>query len=133
MNVVCALPPMYEEIAAVFPIRGRSIIFTWGWTIYNPDGGEITDELLEHERVHAKRQETQGGPAGWWAKYLVDPEFRLEEELPAHRAEYRRYEQFHRDRNARARYLQSLAVRLSSPLYGSVLSPSKARTLILKK
>lgn len=131
MNVVNAPPPMFPEICAAFPqATNPGVIFTWGWTIYAPGGGHISEPLLEHERVHATRQEHQGGPEGWWRRYIDDPEFRLAEELPAHKAEYRRWCFGVLDRNARARHLTHVAHKLSAPLYGGIITPRAAAELL---
>lgn len=40
--------------------------------------------LLEHERVHLRRQQEMGRFRWWW-KYLTDSDFRLAEEVMAYR------------------------------------------------
>jgi hypothetical protein len=130
MDIVVAYPPMFEEIAAVFPnARKPGVIFTWGSTLYNPSGITVSPELRAHEGVHYTRQGAD--VEGWWRRYLTDAEFRLAEEIPAHRAEARQFKARHADRNAYYRYVHHVAERLASPLYGSLLTPAKARTLIL--
>lgn len=132
MHIVNSFPPNFVEIAMVFPQAGnKGVIFTYGDTIYNPTGTEISLPLMVHEGIHSSRQQKDGVEA-WWAKYLADPEFRLEEELPAHRAEYRTFLTTNKDRNARNLYLQAVANRLSGPLYGNLLTPWKARKEITK-
>jgi hypothetical protein len=133
LNIVVAFPPMFEEIAAVFPAaRGPGAIFTWGDTIYVPGGAHLlTPALRAHEGVHYSRQ-TNDTPKieAWWQRYLVDAEFRLAEELPAHRAEYKQFCSTHRDRNLRIQFLHAIAGRLAGPLYGGMLSPAQARCRI---
>jgi hypothetical protein len=51
-------------------------------------------------------------------------------ELEAHQVEYAVYCDKHKDRNARARYLQAVGQRLSSPLYGSIVSLKIAKERI---
>lgn len=132
MNVIVDKPPMFEEIAAVFPLaRNPLVVFTWGYTIYAPGGPHLSDAIVEHERVHARQQEREGGPESWWRKYLVDPEFRMNEELPAHRAEYRELIKGEKDRNRRAQHLHHVAAKLAGPLYGSAISIFTARKRIL--
>lgn len=130
MNVIIHTPPMFDEIDAVFKVRFKPVIFCWGHTIYNPMNIEITDELIAHERVHSARQE-RTGIEPWWKRYLVDVEFRLDEELPAHKAEYQHYCRYHPDRNARARFLEYTAQRLAGPLYGGLISTMKAKRAIM--
>ncbi len=83
VKVIYALPPMWAEIRAAFP--GADIattIFAWGEDIYNPGKVEITPPLAAHERVHAIQQ--RGEPEAWWREYIAVPQFRLDQEIPAH-------------------------------------------------
>ena len=120
-------PPNIEEIRKVFPLTGEEI-FAYGNTIYNPSGITLSPELQAHEEVHAKQQAFD--PRGWWDRYLIDPQFRLEQELEAHQVEYRTFCRNHKDRNLRNRYLMAIAKRLSGPVYGSIVSQKEARKLI---
>jgi signal peptidase I len=132
VNVVLAPPPMYDEIDAAFHVKGKKgIIFTWGDTIYVPNGGNVTPELRAHEGVHYSRQ-TNDTPKieAWWRHYIADPAFRLAEELPAHRAEYKHFCSQHRDPNTRIRFLYAIAERLGGPLYGGLITASAARRSI---
>lgn len=135
MNVIVGRPPNFDAIVRVFPLAAKnSVLFTWGYAIYSPGGDYVSPELLEHERVHAARQALTT-PEAWWDKYLVDPEFRLNEEVPAHKAEYQEWCKTHRDRNSRAKHLAHVAMKLASPLYvglGAVrlITPAQARELI---
>lgn len=132
MKVKIAKPPLFEEIAAAFPLaRGPNVIFAWGDTIYNPNGGPIGPELEAHEAVHGMRQ--GGDIEGWWRRYIEDPGFRLHEEIPAHVAQYRAFCVNHTKGNARNQrrlYLHYVAKGLSSPLYGSLIHYDNARKLI---
>lgn len=131
MRVVVARPPMFAEIDAAFHIAGQRVIFAWGDTIYNPMGVDITPELQAHESVHRDRQGS--APELWWKIYIADPQFRLNEELPAHEAEYREFCRNNRNgtrRNARRLYLHQLASRLASPLYGRLITYEAARKRI---
>lgn len=135
MQIIKQRPPLFEEIAAAFPIvrERKSIIYAWGDRIYNPDGIVIPAELFVHEQVHMDRQGST--VEAWWRCYLSDPEFRLNEEIPAHAAEYRAFCANNRQgerRNARRLYLHAAAKRLSSPIYGSMISYDHARTAIKK-
>lgn len=119
---------MYDELDAVFHVRGKKgVVFTFGDAIYVPDGHPVAPALQAHEEVHCARQPD---PASWWRRYIDDPEFRLAEEIPAHRAEYRFICNEYRDRNLRAQLLHALANRLSGPLYGSLIKASDARRMI---
>ncbi len=99
-------------------------IFAWDDTIYNPGGGPLSPALIAHEEVHFTQQ--AGKPKSWWRKFLKSPEFRLQQELPAHRTEYQAFCQRFKDRNARAIYLNALGLRLSHPMYGKIITAADA-------
>lgn len=142
MNIMRALPPNFAEIAEAFPeaktivASGQGIFFCYGDTIFNPNGESIAPQIMAHEKVHSARQ--NGNPAEWWVRYLTDKQFRLDEEIPAHRAEYA----FLRDKLQMGRlqmkgfrsgldfHLMMIAKRLSGPLYNNMLSLGAARNLI---
>ncbi|MFA6267668.1 MAG: hypothetical protein WC670_18370 [Pseudolabrys sp.] len=134
MRVSKGFPPMYSEIHRVFNVRGKPILFAWGDTIFAPPpAGPLTPALHAHEGVHGLRQMAHsGGPAGWWRAYIDDPRFRLFEEVPAHQAEYRWHE-LHSGRHGRDQALESIARRLSSPLYGSLVTFEQAKKLLSER
>ena len=121
-------PPLWDEINKVFKIGKRKVIFAWGDTIYNPSGMAIAPQLWDHERVHGHRQGSD--VEGWWRRYMEDPVFRLNEEIPAHIAEYE-YMNRSGTRNERRMALKLVAGRLADPLYGRIISPAKARKLLV--
>lgn len=123
MKIVQGFPPNIEVLREKFN-PGPNAIFTYGDTVYNPSGGVLSPELRAHEAVHIKQQE--GGAEAWWDRYLVDVEFRLEQELAAHRVEYQTYCKSVKDRNKRSRFLNIIAVRLASPMYGGIITSSQA-------
>jgi hypothetical protein len=136
VKIELADPPLIDEIDAAFKVKGKPIFFAWGDRIYNPAGVKIPPELLVHENVHAMRQKAYAGPLPleqgielWWRRYISDPQFRLDEELPAHVAEY-----WHVARNTNRRVrriaLARIAKRLSSPLYGRLIGLERAKRLI---
>lgn len=124
-RVIKAFPPNYSAIRRAFPhIRGRDIIFSYGDRIYYPSGAALAPELLAHEEVHCRRQ--AGDPAAWWARYIEDANFRLDEEVLAHRAEY----QALRSAGAPSPDLEFVINRLRSPLYGAKMTLDRARELV---
>lgn len=128
MKVEVARPPMFDEIDAKFHIADQPIIFAWGDTIFNPLGIFIVPRLMVHEGVHGRRQ--GDSPAAWWRKYLDDAEFRLDEELRAHTAEYGAVCAETADREKRNRELLGIAKRISGPLYDNMITFDKARAII---
>jgi hypothetical protein len=132
MKIVTERPPIYPAIAAVFDVERHKPIFAWGTVIYNPFKHDIesTPELIAHEEMHGYRQIGKL-PLGemtdahdqrirlWWSDYLASPSFRLEEEIPAHRAEYRQLLRMHGNtRRNRRIHLVKVAQRMRNPLYG---------------
>lgn len=140
MRIIVANPPLYEEIDAAFGIGGRPIIFAWGDAIYNPLGGPISDALMAHEAVHGERQLGHpGGPEAWWRRYIAEPAFRLEEEIPAHRAEFAHWgaqsdalKPVKGFRCKRDWHLHVIAARLAGPLYGNLMPLARAKALLLE-
>jgi hypothetical protein len=131
LEVVDGRPPNYVEIVAVFPGAALpGVIFAYGDRIYAPGGRTPSPALQAHEQVHCERQGAR--PEHWWGLYLTDPAFRLEEELLAHRAEYRAYCARHVNRVKQAQALADIAAKLSAPLYGGLISPEDARRAILE-
>lgn len=133
LRIVHEPPPNYAQVIAVFPYaKGVGTFFTYGRCVFIPNpnwrhgGLTLSEALMAHETVHADRQSNNA--AGWWRRYLDDPEFRLAEELPAHKAEFAT---FATDNRARRRAeLRHIAHRLSGPLYGRLLTVHKAKQLI---
>lgn len=129
MKVVNEYPPNYADIAAVFNIKAmRGIVFTYGDTIYNPDHGKVSEHLMTHEEVHEKQQAAMGVKK-WWKQYLVDPEFRLSQELEAYRAQYQFLQTSH-NRQQRKAILLHISKDLAGAMYGHILTKDKARELI---
>jgi hypothetical protein len=109
-------PPNFEQILAAFPDAAKpGVIFAFGEDIFAPSGDNIPIALLKHENVHQERQR-KVTPESWWKDYIADAEYRYQEELHAHVAEFI-YQVPRLDRNQRAKLLMSTAQRLTAPLY----------------
>jgi hypothetical protein len=131
-TIVFDYPPMFDEIDAVFHVKGKPVIYAWGDKIFNPQRIVIGAELLAHEEVHGVRQlKMLGGVTDWWKRYLDSPKFRLDEEVQAHWAEYHVLATMG-NRHQRKAALKQTAVRLASPLYGRMIGPNRARELLLE-
>lgn len=136
IKVVTDWPPNIKAIKAVLPVTENNI-FAYGQTIYNPGGGRLSRELVAHEQVHFEQQATfikpwwsRNGVESWWRKFLKDPEFRLSQELAAHRVEYAEFCHNNRDRNRRGQYLRMIAQRLAAPMYGGLITAAEAAKAI---
>lgn len=128
MRILRAYPPNWPEIRAALKEAIRpGAIFCYGDTIYNPIGAKLSDALIAHEEVHSRQQGED--PAGWWRRYIEEPQFRFEQELEAHRAEY---QVATRDtsRQVRRSVLKALSARLASPFYGRCVTRELAAVLI---
>jgi hypothetical protein len=123
-------------ISAAFPIclSQPGILYSFGDAIYNPDGVSIPVPLMIHEQVHGFRQRKAGDVEQWWTQYCRDRRFRLDEEIPAHQAEYKAFcEAPGLTRTDRRTGLKLIALRLSSAIYGNMISYERARELIRSK
>lgn len=142
MKIIKAYPPNYVQIRTAFPqVVGRQgILYAWGDRIYNPSGVNLPWWLKEHEEVHGSRQSHVFHPQNtalgtewendairtWWDKYITDPNFRLWEEILAHRAEWEVYSSLYVNRAQQKTYLASMAERLSGPLYNNMIGLAEA-------
>jgi hypothetical protein len=130
-------PPNFEAIRAVFPgACGEGVVFAYGNTIYNPSGLKLPPELVAHEIVHCERQLAMGVEA-WWDRYLVDGQFRFEEELLAHIAEFKsimsKYSyKKHAIGRVRQKAIEHVAHKLAAPLYDRMVTVHQAITAIRK-
>lgn len=67
------------------PIVGNSLAFTFYPCVYVRAGWEYHTWLIKHEEVHINQQKRMG-KWKWLFKYATDKKFRLEQEIPAHKA-----------------------------------------------
>lgn len=133
LTMVRRPPPfeIYEACDAQFGIKGkRGVFFTIGELLFNPDGVHITPWLFRHEEVHSARQMASGNVNAWWGKYLSDRTFRFEEELAAHREEWKAIQELASSRQQRRSELAYICERLSSGLYGHLVTKARAKALI---
>lgn len=129
MLVVTDYPPNYKELITVFPIKDKKgILFCYSPTIYNPDNIVISEALMAHEETHSKQQ--KNNPESWWKQYIENAEFRLREELKAHIVELKIFSKRFKDRNVQSNYLRSIAIRLSSSMYGNSIRFPEALKLL---
>lgn len=130
IEVIDDRPPNFAAIVRFFPEAVKpGVIFAYGGKIYAPGRTALTPALQAHEQVHIERQGEDFD--AWWNRYLIDPAFRLEEEMVAHRAEYQAYCRRHQEPGKRHEALKRMAERLASPLYGGLITHGEARLRIL--
>lgn len=126
-EIVNDWPPNIDKIRAVLPVTDRNI-FAYGGKIYSPGATELSPELHAHEKVHFRQQGDH--VEEWWDRFLADPAFRLDQELPAHTAEYRHFCKRNRDRNNQKWFLRVLGKRLAAPMYGGLIGVKAAMRAI---
>lgn len=130
MEILVKWPPNIELIKAKFNLEGKHPVFTFGEQIYNPYGRPIPQHLIVHEATHSVQQELfKEGIAGWWDKYLIDAQFRLEQEIQAYQKQFK-YIKETMSRELNRRWLTMLARDLSSPMYGNMVNFNQAKELI---
>ncbi|MES2216651.1 MAG: hypothetical protein V4481_05155 [Patescibacteria group bacterium] len=125
MKIVNEKPPIWNECNEAFKLP-HGVVFPYDHVLYNPDGITVPDDLMVHESVHERQQEEMGGSAIWWAKYLQDKNFLIDQEVQAYGAQYKFICGKVKDKNARYKNLHIIADQLSSPLYGSVIAYTDA-------
>jgi hypothetical protein len=132
MRVVYDKPPMYDEIDVAFGVKGKPVIFAWGDRVYMPGmAGGLSKALDAHETVHGERQLAYpGGVEAWWRRYIADPQFRLDEEIPAHRAELAVLQRKAKGPSMKAHFLSRIAARLAAPLYGNLITVADAKKVL---
>lgn len=125
-------PPIMSRILVCFPeVDVSRVIITYGGAIWVPSGNRISRELFAHECVHIEQQDAVGTDA-WWDHYFVDPEFRYEQELVAHRAEVNAFVKRHGGGTKKCRaYREECARRLSGAMYGNVRTYSQVMNDLL--
>lgn len=105
-------PPNYETLRQLFPVNFyESAVFTYGDTCHCHNGF-LPDFVVPHEEVHV-RQQTAMGAKEWWAKFIADPEFRLEQELEAYRVQYKWVLKHIKGRQQQFEFLRKFATDLS--------------------
>ena len=129
MNISYKFPPNIAKITEVFKHKDGTL-YCYGNTIYFPGKPRtVTAQLMTHENIHRIQQGDD--IEGWWDKYLADPQFRLEQEIPAHVAEWGAWVKRGMNRNQRRLVLGSLSRRLGGRMYGNLIKPSEAKAIIL--
>ena len=126
MKILHTFPPNFREINAAFNVRGKPVIYCYGDTIHNPARIKVPPQLIVHEGVHSMRQGS--GPEHWWQRYITDPQFRLDEEIEAHRAEcHCLIERGMPQQQA----IDTVASRLASPIYGRIIDYQRAKAVLV--
>lgn len=132
MKIRNTYPPNYEELIQHFDIANNpNVIFTYGDTLFVPNGQNVPDNLIVHESIHVEQQKKTGAKE-WWKRYIDDIDFRIDQEAEAYNAQYK-YMQENMNRHDRRVILKQMIHDFSGPVYGNIISPELAKELITKK
>lgn len=116
-------PPCYERANKLWGVTMEDgVVFTYGDTCHTLLS-KLPPWLEAHEIVHSHQQTN---PKEWWDRYFIDPEFRLEQELEAYRAQYQWVLKNIKDKNQQNAFLHKFATDLSSTMYGNLLTRTQA-------
>jgi hypothetical protein len=126
-KIIKDYPPNYEKIKEVFN-PPESACYCYGDDLYNPSGNKLEEHILVHENVHRLQQ--NGDPETWWNKYLVDKEFRKNQEVEAYKVQYN-FIKLRTTEKIYSQFLDLFAQQLSS-MYDLGITKYEAHTLIRK-
>lgn len=131
LKIVINYPPNIQAIRLAFGAAAiKHAVYTYGPTIFVPNGRAPEPHLIAHEEVHVLQQGAD--PAAWWQRYLIDPDFRREQELEAYQAQYAFIAETC-DRKTRRFALRHLCKDFASAMYGCVVTPKEAEAMITQK
>lgn len=126
MNFSTKKPSVYKILHDEFGVEWEDhILITIGDTIHTKDPDIVRPDLLVHEKCH-EVQQREMGIKEWWKRYLEDPRFRLDQECQAYKCQAIWLKKNLNDRNKRFKFIHSMAVDLSSEMYGKVISYNEA-------
>lgn len=127
MKTVKSFPPNSDLIqAALTP--PPDALYCYGDTIYNPSGKEIPADIHYHEYIHSLQQ--GDNPDAWWSQYLLDEDFRLDQEIEAYGMQYLFVCKYIDTPAIRKWALDSMSTALSSESYGRLLTYGQASSKI---
>ena len=103
------------------------LIIAWNGKIHSKNAPSA--EKIVHEMVHLEEQSAMGNDA-WWECYLNSPEFRLEQEIKAYKAEADFVKKYIKNREHRYKMIHEMAKNLSSSIYGGIIGMQEALRLL---
>ena len=131
MQIKNERPPIWARAKKVFDFDDKKTVFTYGDTLYNPSGGNLSNDVVLHESVHSRQQAALNhwywsGARAWWNRYIKDPQFRVEQEIEAYQMQYQFLLQSGMNREALAKRLSDMAYSMSSKMYGNIIGYAEA-------
>lgn len=125
MRVSTRIPPIYFKCKKAFGVEwDRGLAITYGDTVYAKY--PLAPSVQVHEAVHIEQQALIGAEA-WWDRYLIDKKFRLEQEVPAYKAQAEYIKTHQRSWMVDIR---RLAVQMEE-MYGDMIDYKQALNLLL--
>lgn len=124
VSIMLAEPPVFKRAHEVFDLTEKKPIFAYGGKIWNPYNGGMDDAIVAHEMVHLEQQGEDSD--GWWEKYFTDPAFRLEQEIPAYKVQYREMKKTISNYSVLALHKARMCKDLSGPMYGNAIGYAAA-------
>lgn len=124
------IPEVYPQLREYFGVRFEDVLIAYGDTIHCVNDS-LPEHCIAHELVHLEQQQTMGVKE-WWDKYLIDPTFRLEQEIPAYRAQIA-YLKEHTElmpRDERRQWIKKLKNDLCGSMYGNLITSADADRLL---
>lgn len=122
-------PPIYDRIRRAFPEVDweAGLAITYGDTVYSKF--LLRPEVAAHEMKHIEQQRIFD-PSQWWARYLVDAEFRKRVEEEAYLAQAKFLKLSVKDRNQRFSLIHRAARDMASGMYGKLWTYDEALKLL---
>lgn len=127
MKILQSYPPNIDQIKEHFN-PSPTAVFTYAPNIYSPSTIDLPIHLQVHEQMHLSQQ--GDNPQDWWDNYIKDPQFRLDQEVEAYRAQYKKLSNNMKNLTKLERELAFLIIDLSGPMYGYMVSLKEAKELI---
>jgi hypothetical protein len=105
---------IYHQSKKEFTFEDAVVIFTGKGNIYT--NSIIAPQMVAHEETHIRYQ-NEMGTQEWWEKYFTDIDFKYQQELEAHRNEYKYFKE-HNNRDFSRWYLHNIVLdRMNGSLY----------------
>lgn len=131
-KIVKGLPPNIDEIRRSGLKPDETTVYAFRDRIYNPSDLEIPADVLYHEQVHIKQQQTFPLAEYWWTKYLNSREFRASQEIEAYAHQYL-FVNKTLGAKAASDCMEEMSAMLSSKIYNLGINKYQAQTAIRYK
>jgi len=130
MKVKLTKPPNWKRLEEAFGVSWDSgVLVTYGDTIHTKSRGGVSPDLIIHEGVHVKQQESIG-PEKWWERYIADPQFRLQQEMEAYTKQCNYIRVAFRNDPSKVLRLFNHIWRSMSDMYGGMITYQEAKNAL---